>query len=397
MNFGSIVDGVSLASAARDVFAVACFRALPIVGFVLATRQIRIGPKLVVGLVAVLTGGIGQVWVVLPLGWLLVVYGYFVIVGALVPLGVPALRSGMLTRSGLFAASAGSFLILPGLFAPESVRTAALLIGWDLALSAYSYAAEVTRSNLEPERSDCLFFLLVNPALVYAERGERFAPPALEARGVARTGLGILTLFAASALLAPACAWSRERAFGGPHTNTALALGAYAVLRFLLEYARHAGLASLQIGALRQLGHAVPERYRLPILARNPLDFWQRWNTYVAGWLSRYVFAELVSRLARTRSRGRTMTYALSVLGTFMALGLLHDVAPYFAGTGRVGLGVAAFLVMGTIVVAWTIVSRLLSRAMLRADAAWSMLFQPVLARASFWVVALGCATWLLG
>jgi len=102
-----------------------------------------------------------------------------------------------------------------------------------------------------------------------------------------------------------------------------LGVALHGVLRLLTRYAAHSGLASLQIGLTRCAGWQVPERYDFPLLARSPMDFWRRWNTYVRVWLEAYVFLPLATAVARrSRSRAAQAVVAFSVL---VASGLLHD------------------------------------------------------------------------
>jgi hypothetical protein len=213
-----------------------------------------------------------------------------------------------------------------------------------------------------------------------------------------RAALGVGTLFAASALLVPVCAHIKRHGVAeGSLPAAGLAILTYAVVRFLLEYARHSGLASLQIGLMRQLGHAVPERYVWPLVARNPMDFWQRWNTYVGGWMARYAFRPVLRELKHRRGRlSVAAAYGGAVIGTFAATGLLHDVAPYLGQTGRVGAGLSAFSLIGLLVVAWVGVTRWLGARIGLARARWLEKIAPVASRVSFWMIAVGCAALLL-
>src|SRR6185312_16596428 len=67
-------------------------------------------------------------------------------------------------------------------------------------------------------------------------------------------------------------------------------------------YAAHSGLAHLQIGLCRTLGYRAPERYRYPFLATGPADFWERWNTYMMGFVRSYVFVPVHRALKRRSS-----------------------------------------------------------------------------------------------
>jgi len=145
-----------------------------------------------------------------------------------------------------------------------------------------------------------------------------------------------------------------------PGWPVAVGLAALGALRFLAEYAAHSGLASIQIGLTRRVGWQVPERYDFPLLAKSPMDFWRRWNTYVRVWLEAYVFLGAATAVARrTRSRAAQILVAMVVL---VASGLLHDgytfAGELVASTHTTRLFVAA----GLAALAWRVAGGISSR-----------------------------------
>jgi hypothetical protein len=244
------------------------------------------------------------------------------------------------------------YLLVPGLLLPQTAILLFLVVGWELALSAYSYCVETTRpgSRVAP-LSECLFFLLVNPTVVYIARGK--AVGRAEGSGALwRAAGGAAILFANEAALRPVLfrlrmGGDKPAAFLGA---TAMLI-AYGVLRVCSEYAAHSGLASLQIGLMRQAGWIVPERYRFPLLATSPFDFWRRWNTYVRVWLEAYVFLPLSRHMAGVVPQ--YLGLPVAVLATLGASGLLHDA---FQFAGRQSLSetrTAMFLAAGILLVLW--------------------------------------------
>jgi hypothetical protein len=387
----------SLLSAARDVEAVVCFRSLPVVGYALLTRQLGLFPKLVIGLgYFALCVGL-RTWSLPAIAWLCLAYGYFAAAGSAMPWMARALRERRLTRGGAFAACAGLFLAFPCLFVPSPARATAVVVGWDIMLSSFSYCIEVAKTDEQPPLRDCLFFLLVNPALVYARRGRRIGSPALRLDGIWRAAAGLATLLVVVAFVGPACAAVEERnqeisLLRSPFGSVV----AYGVLRFFLEYWRQSGLASVQIGLMRQLGQEIPERFNWPILATDPLDFWRRWNTYVSGWLLRYVFWPFTDRY---RGSGRSWrlpaAQSAGILVTFICAGLLHDLCIYAATFDTAARSLRAFSAVGSIVVLWLAVvwcwRRLAVALSIRGPLVGGL---RVASRVSFWVVAVSCVAW---
>ncbi len=208
--------GDAFAATIIGVFGILWFRALPVVGFVVLTKQLGLGRKvLVAAAFAALTLSL-RVWRLSPLAPLFLAYGWFIACSMIVPLGGRLLHEAVVTRGGLFAASASAFFVLPALLLPTGSKATVLVLGWDLMLSAYSFCVESAVGGEVPSRADCLFFLLVNPSLVYTRRGERIGPPGLSLRGALRAAIGLAMMAAAIGALAPAHEYVRAHARATP-------------------------------------------------------------------------------------------------------------------------------------------------------------------------------------
>jgi hypothetical protein len=330
---------------------VLAFRLLPFVGFVAISRTgpwfVRVGVVALYIVIAVIALRAGST----PTYWLLLAYLYFA--GA----GWAAFELWSSWRSPIAVALSVVLLfwILP-IAAIQPMPPTFLTLAWELALAAYSYQRDTVR---EPRRSlkGFLFFLLVNPALVYKNSGIRVERPSLNGPGLARIALGIVAVFVSFALLGVKAvlvvSQGSLNASGFEGASLLLLVG---MLRLTSEYAAHSGVASIQIGFMRQLGYRVPERYRYPLFARSPADFWRRWNTYVGDWAERYLFSPLALALRR-RSKGLRWasagTYAIAIVVTFAIIGLLHDFAVMARERQLIAPATKWFFVVGCLVVLW--------------------------------------------
>lgn len=256
---------------------------------------------------------------------------YFGVAACLSHAAREPLASGKLGRATLFAAGFVIYLVVPALIAPPVLKAAAVVFGWELTLSAFSYSVESARQA--STLGDALFFLLVNPVLVYPERGRPIVDGAGVWRGLGRIAVGLgaiasnYAMLVLLTMLVERGALSREpdllRAGG------AVRVSAYYAGQCLGLYFIHSGVASVQIGGMSILGWRIPERYDYPFLACSPAEFWRRWNTYIGSWVRRYLFFPMVTHLRRRTGLGRAFATAVSVLIAFGTMGFLHDWVPY--------------------------------------------------------------------
>jgi hypothetical protein len=204
------------------------------------------------------------------------------------------------------------------------------MLGWELTMSSYSYCVETSRGATVASLRECLFFLFVNPTLVYTVRGRPLSGPG-GYRGLARACVGAAVMLFDFEVLIPMARNLRHTSpLSWLQAGALQTLALCGLVQFFAVYAAHSSLAHIQIGIMRHLGWEVPERYSVPILAKSPMDFWRRWNTYVRVWLEAYLFLPLAQRMARTNT-GR-WGQAGAAIATLLASGLLHD-ACAFAGS----------------------------------------------------------------
>ncbi len=78
---------------------------------------------------------------------------------------------------------------------------------------------------------------------------------------------------------------------GAAPTGSAVWLATYA---FALQiYCDFSGYTDIARGTARMLGFDIRLNFRLPYLAANPADFWQRWHVSLSSWLRDYLYIPL--------------------------------------------------------------------------------------------------------
>jgi len=291
-------------------------RTVPLLGYCVVSRQRRLiwrlGSVFSIVLAYLLLHRVSQpltlvlVDIGLANGWLLV---------AAVLLYLAYRRVSIRTAAGFLDGSIALFL---GLAVPLSVFPGDMWplvgpLGWEFSLSGYSYARRA-RTDGPPNLGDCLFFMMVNPVLVYDGHRERVSHDGAQLlRWMARLSAGYLAVVVAL--------WLPSHG-SLPFLDESPLLGA--VLFATVTYAAHSGRASQEIALLNLLGYPIPERYHYPFLSRSPQDFWKRWNTYVGEWAKRYLFFP-ANRFARRSGLPRGVSVLVAVFATFLGIGLLHE------------------------------------------------------------------------
>jgi hypothetical protein len=249
-------------------------------------------------------------------------------------------------------------LLLPRFLLPASAVIPFLVLGWDFTFKAYSICVDSAVARKSPTRASCMFFLLVDPSLVYATRAQPTTGQLNPGRSILRAGFGALAMLVGEGLRAVAEGLHVESSGYTGLSSLALVSASSAAL-FISIYALHSGLASIQIGSIKALGMHAIERYNYPLAARDLPDFWRRWNTYVGQWFLRYVFSPLSIRWGRRFQKGAMAKLArgAALVTTFAAVGLAHETG-YFGRSGWPLQKVCLFTSMGVVVAAWNAMAR---------------------------------------
>jgi hypothetical protein len=334
------------------------FRALPFLGYALLTRAYGLRTRAASGAML-----LGATWLCLAMGTPLerLIAGscaqlYIVLLAPLVHRSADLFSAGRITKPAAFGGMAALFLVVPAVLLPPVLSMPFLTLGWEAMLAATSYTLEGRTERARPTLRDCVFFLVVDPTLVYVARGSRLDEGGLDRRALGRIALGIGAMACAIALALLGARAVLDVLSGAPAYALFVAHGVYF---FVGRYAALSGLASVQLGAMRLLGYRVPERYRYPFLATSPSDFWQRWNTYVGGWFQRYMLVPLALELrARAPFAGKHGA-TLSAIATLLAIGAFHDFFTYLGALRAAFGGIAGFSCAALAMVTWMLAGSL--------------------------------------
>jgi hypothetical protein len=352
---------VALSDALSIVVALLCFRSLPFFAVALLSRQIAFEGKclaslLYVGLLAIfyrVSGG--------ALGWLGTIcigYVYFAVLTlALVQLA----RSPLATAFGAMAwlsISALGYVVVPALIARGVAKVSLILLGWEMMFAAFSLVSALGLGRA-CSSTTALWFVLVDPSLVFDLRAQQRREPGFTKHGVLRclAGCALLTVHHAAFIWAGAVL-ARALPPIGPHQIRSLVdygqwFGHYST-QVLILYAGHAGLAGFHVGVMHCLGYDLRERYHYPLYAKEPQDFWRRWNTYLGSWLEYYVFIPSVTRVVRQKLPvSRPVRRAAALLWTFGICGAAHELAIVVHEPKNDGRTLFAFLFAGLVASVW--------------------------------------------
>ena len=112
----------------------------------------------------------------------------------------------------------------------------------------------------------------------------------------------------------------------------------------LYLYINFSGYCDIMIGLAGAVGFDLPENFRHPYLARNSIDFWNRWHITLSEFFRDYFYFPLYLVMARRRVWPWLAT-GVTTLCSFAVMGAWHGSAPGFVIFGLVhGAGVIAAL-----------------------------------------------------
>ncbi len=108
-------------------------------------------------------------------------------------------------------------------------------------------------------------------------------------------------------------------------------------------YFNFSGYTDMVVAAAGLIGLRLPENFDRPYLARNMIDFWNRWHITLSHWIRDYVFMLwFKAAIERFPRRGRALGYGLLFFSLFLS-GIWHGSTASYAIFGVIhGIGVAA-------------------------------------------------------
>jgi len=99
----------------------------------------------------------------------------------------------------------------------------------------------------------------------------------------------------------------------------------YAYSYFIFTYLDFSGYCDIVIGVGYFIGVIPPENFNYPIMARNIIDFWNRWHISFYEWIRDYLFTPILKfTLTRTRGEYLLIMACLSYMITLVLSGLWH-------------------------------------------------------------------------
>ena len=114
---------------------------------------------------------------------------------------------------------------------------------------------------------------------------------------------------------------------GLPSSVTLLSSWTAAVGFMAQLYADFSGYTDIALGLGLLVGIELPPNFRLPFLARSPIDFWSRWHISLSSWLRDNLYLPLAVR-------GGTPSAAGAIVVTMVLAGLWHGPSWTFAVWG---------------------------------------------------------------
>ena len=108
--------------------------------------------------------------------------------------------------------------------------------------------------------------------------------------------------------------------------------GAYTILEiqltYLWLYLDFSAYSDIAVGIGRLIGVATPENFNRPYLARNVIDFWERWHISLSMFIRRNVFIPIqLTLMRRTSGRAPLWIASFAFVVSFLLCGLWHSLS----------------------------------------------------------------------
>jgi D-alanyl-lipoteichoic acid acyltransferase DltB (MBOAT superfamily) len=106
-------------------------------------------------------------------------------------------------------------------------------------------------------------------------------------------------------------------------------------LNYVWLYLDFSAYSDVALGVGRLMGVATPVNFDRPLLARNMIDYWERWHISLSQFIRRHVFIPV--QLTLTRAGGGTrplLTASIAFTVSFLLCGLWHNLGPRWLAWG---------------------------------------------------------------
>ena len=230
--------------------------------------------------------------------------------------------------------------LLTSIGVPVGLPTLSLVLPLGISFYTFqsmSYGIDVYRGELKPTRNlrDYLLFVSFFPHLIAGPimRATSLLAQVMGPRRITFKGISdgsflifwglFLKMFVADNLARIA---NPVFASTGPYDGATVLLGVYA---FAFQiYGDFAGYSTIARGLGKCFGFELTENFRLPYVATNPSEFWQRWHISLSTWLRDYLYIPLGG------NRGGTLKTYRNLAITMLLGGLWHGAAWRFVVWG---------------------------------------------------------------
>jgi len=245
---------------------------------------------------------------------------------------------------GFFTESAYEILTWLGFHVNRHVLNIVLPVGISFyTFQTMSYTIDVYRGQIKAVRSfkDFALYVAYFPQLVAGpiERSSSLMPqithPRRKKQGDFAEGLNLVLMgLFLKIVVGDNLGFIANGIFSagkGELTGTEALVGVYC---FAFQiYGDFAGYSSIARGVSKWLGIDLMTNFRMPYLARNPSDFWQRWHISLSSWLRDYLYIPLGGSRCSTAKIYRNLMITMLLGGlwhgagwTFIIWGGLHGV-----------------------------------------------------------------------
>jgi alginate O-acetyltransferase complex protein AlgI len=248
-------------------------------------------------------------------------------------LGSPWLLLGGLGTLGLFVFHKRPDLFVARMPASEHLEYLLATIGFSyMALRLYELVRAVREGRHEPPGFAStvnyllpFHMLIAGPIQSYDEFvAQPGVPPPLKPvealDAVDRIATGLFKKYVLAGLI--------QRIFLTDYRSAGLYVLLESQLTFIWLYIDFSAYSDVAVGVGRLMGAATPENFNRPYLARNIIDFWERWHISLSQFIRRNIFIPVQLALMRRTDGRRPLLVASLAFGvSFLLCGLWHQIS----------------------------------------------------------------------
>lgn len=182
-----------------------------------------------------------------------------------------------------------------------------------------------------------LFTILAGPIQRYQGFEASWAtlrPSFLDRHELSKAYLRLLWGIVLMAVIAPACLDLYDAAIAKTEWGRAPRVLAFFYSYPAYVYFNFSGYSSVVIASASLLGLTLPENFDRPYVARNMIEFWNRWHITLSHWLRDYLFTPAYKALVERWPPRATSMVPLCYFMVFLIAGVWHGTSANFVVFG---------------------------------------------------------------